>query len=74
MDAQTLKLSGIVEVDETCIGGLEGNTHSKKKLRNRLIHAYFSINLDIVWKTVQEDLPALTDKREPFVPADPCQK
>ena len=28
-------------------------------MRNRLIHAYFSINLDIVWQTVQEDLPGL---------------
>lgn len=28
-------------------------------LRNRLIHAYFDVDLDIVWKTVQHDLPAL---------------
>ena len=28
-------------------------------MRNRLVHAYFDINLDIVWKTVQEDLPEL---------------
>ncbi len=27
--------------------------------RNRLIHAYFDINLDIVWRTVSEELPAL---------------
>ena len=27
--------------------------------RNRMIHAYFSINLDIVWKTVTERLPDL---------------
>jgi len=26
-------------------------------MRNRLIHSYFDINLDIVWQTVQEDLP-----------------
>ncbi|MXY94676.1 MAG: DUF86 domain-containing protein [Caldilineaceae bacterium SB0664_bin_27] len=32
-------------------------------MRNRLVHAYFSINLDIVWNTVQEDLPALFAKR-----------
>ena len=30
-------------------------------MRNRLVHAYFSINLDIVWNSVQEDLPALID-------------
>lgn len=28
-------------------------------MRNRLIHAYFDINLDIVWKTVTGDLPQL---------------
>lgn len=27
--------------------------------RNRLVHAYFSINLDILWKTVCQDLPSL---------------
>lgn len=28
-------------------------------MRNRLIHAYFDINLDILWMTVTEDLPPL---------------
>ena len=28
-----------------------------KSLRNRLIHGYFDINLDIVWSTVTGDLP-----------------
>lgn len=26
-------------------------------MRNRLIHAYFEINLDILWKTLTDDLP-----------------
>ena len=26
-------------------------------LRNRLIHAYFDVDLDIVWKTIREYLP-----------------
>jgi uncharacterized protein with HEPN domain len=29
------------------------------KMRNRLIHAYFDIDLDILWKTVIEDIPPL---------------
>jgi len=29
-------------------------------MRNRLIHAYFDVNLDIVWTTVSDDLPALS--------------
>jgi uncharacterized protein with HEPN domain len=27
--------------------------------RNRLIHAYFDINLDVLWETIAIDLPAL---------------
>jgi uncharacterized protein with HEPN domain len=28
-------------------------------MRNRLVHAYFDINLEILWQTVQHDLPPL---------------
>lgn len=28
-------------------------------MRNRLIHAYFSINLNVVWSTSTEDVPSL---------------
>lgn len=28
-------------------------------MRNRLIHDYFEVDLDIVWSTVQQDLPDL---------------
>ena len=28
-------------------------------MRNRLIHVYFRINLNIVWQTVKDDLPFL---------------
>jgi len=28
-------------------------------MRHRLIHAYFDVNLDIVWHTVTSDLPPL---------------
>lgn len=33
-----------------------------KDLRNRLIHDYTGINLDIIWDTIQEDLPKLRGK------------
>ncbi len=33
-------------------------------MRNRLIHAYFDINLDIVWRTVQQELPGLIENIE----------
>lgn len=28
-------------------------------MRHRLVHAYFDINLNILWRTVQDDLPPL---------------
>ena len=28
-------------------------------MRNRLVHAYFDLNLDILWQTVRQDLPPL---------------
>jgi len=33
-------------------------------MRNRLIHAYFDINLDIVWDTVVQELPPLISELE----------
>ncbi len=28
-------------------------------MRNRVVHGYFTVDLEIVWKTLQEDLPTL---------------
>jgi uncharacterized protein with HEPN domain len=28
-------------------------------MRDRLLHHYFDINLDVLWKTITDDLPAL---------------
>lgn len=33
-------------------------------MRNRLIHAYYDVNLDIVWRTVTQRLPELIDQLE----------
>ena len=32
---------------------------SMRGMRNRIAHGYFDIELNVVWNTVQEDLPAL---------------
>ena len=32
-----------------------------KDFRNLLIHEYFGVDLEIVWRAVQDDLPALID-------------
>ena len=31
-------------------------------MRNRIIHAYFDVNTEVVWKTVREEIPALIPK------------
>ena len=36
-------------------------------MRNRLIHGYHDINLDIIWKTAQEDIPVLIDQLEDLI-------
>ena len=38
-------------------------------MRNRLIHAYFDVDLDEIWRTVQEDLPPLISELEKVVPS-----
>jgi uncharacterized protein with HEPN domain len=35
--------------------------------RNRLIHGYFSVDLDIVWSIVENDLPPLVKQLEAIV-------
>ncbi|HMC42697.1 MAG TPA: HepT-like ribonuclease domain-containing protein, partial [Acidimicrobiales bacterium] len=32
------------------------------RLRDQLAHHYFDIDLDVLWATVQEDLPAILDQ------------
>jgi uncharacterized protein with HEPN domain len=29
-------------------------------MRDKLIHDYFGVNLEVVWRTVKEDLPSMT--------------
>ena len=39
-------------------------------MRNRLVHAYFDIDVGLVWDTVQNNLPALIARLEPLVPPE----
>jgi uncharacterized protein with HEPN domain len=34
------------------------------RMRDRLVHHYFDINLDVLWSTVRQDLPALLEALE----------
>jgi uncharacterized protein with HEPN domain len=44
------------------------------RMRDRLIHHYFDINLDVLWQTITADLPemlaAMTVTDEPEIRAD----
>jgi uncharacterized protein with HEPN domain len=40
-------------------------------MRNRLVHAYFDIDLDRVWDTLTDDLPPLTALVEKILEEDP---
>lgn len=36
-------------------------------MRNRLVHAYFDVDTEIVWKTVTSELPALAEQLRPLL-------
>jgi len=40
-------------------------------MRDRLIHAYFDVNLNLVWDTVTEDLPPLMAALESLLTTEP---
>jgi len=31
-------------------------------MRDKMIHEYFGVDIEILWKTIQEDLPSLKEK------------
>ncbi len=39
-------------------------------MRNRLVHGYFAIRLDVVWRVIKEDLPRLVAAIAPLIPPD----
>lgn len=39
-------------------------------MRHRLVHTYFDINLDILWQTAQEDLPAIAAALSSVMPPE----
>jgi uncharacterized protein with HEPN domain len=39
-------------------------------MRNRLIHSYFDVNLDIVWQTVTDELPPVVEQIQKLLAAN----
>ncbi len=42
-------------------------------MRNRLIHAYFDVDLDILWKTILEDVPQLVSSLNEIIQTEAKQ-
>jgi uncharacterized protein with HEPN domain len=36
-------------------------------MRNKLVHRYFGINLEVIWQTLNEDLPMLADTLQEII-------
>jgi uncharacterized protein with HEPN domain len=43
-------------------------------IRDKLVHDYVTVNVEIVWKTVREDLPGLVQQLDEIVLAERGQK
>lgn len=41
-------------------------------MRNRIVHRYFAVDLDIVWSVVREDLPVLIDRVRALLRQEPA--
>ena len=57
--------------EETAALSPEVPWHELKGMRNRLIHAYFDVNLDIVWTTATREAPELLHRVRTLIEADP---
>ncbi len=79
LDNNRLLISGIVREFEI-IGEAAGKISLKTKnqysqipwkqligMRNRLIHAYFDVDHDVVWKTIKEYLPGFCRQLEKII-------
>jgi uncharacterized protein with HEPN domain len=39
-------------------------------LRNKIVHEYFRLDLDMIWQTVTRDIPPLLDLLKPLIPPE----
>jgi len=37
-------------------------------MRNRIVHEYFRVDFEILWDTIQEDIPKLNEQLRPLIP------
>lgn len=74
--ALTLALVKCIEIVGEAANGVSETYRSKHpevpwreaiRMRNRLVHGYFDVDLDRVWQTVAGDLPHLLELLEPLL-------
>lgn len=70
----SLALVRLLEIVGEAASGISADARSQYQgipwaeivgLRNRLIHGYDSVDLDVIWSIVEQDLPALVRELEP---------
>ncbi|MFI5334821.1 MAG: DUF86 domain-containing protein [Chlamydiales bacterium] len=80
LDANRLLASGIIREFEV-LGEAAGKVSPKTKalypqlpwkqqlngMRNRLIHAYFDVDHDVIWKTIKDNLPSFQRQLEKII-------
>lgn len=43
-------------------------------MRHRLVHEYHNLDVDLLWRVVTEDVPALIAALDPLLPADDAER
>lgn len=78
-DVLALALTRLLEILGEAAKGVSSETRTRHPLipwtqmaatRDRLIHGYFSVDLDIVWRIVCQDLPPVAAALEAIAPAE----
>ena len=56
--------------DDTKAAQPEVDWKTMTGMRNRLVHEYFAIRLDVVWQTACDDIPVLIDQLTSLLPGE----
>lgn len=67
---QVIGEAGRMVSDETKAEHSQIQWQAISGLRNRVIHEYFRIDLDILWLTIQDDIPDLIKELNLIIPSD----
>jgi len=78
-DVLALALTRLLEIIGEAARGLSAETIARHPqlpwrqmtaTRDRLIHGYFSVDLDIIWEIIDHDLPPVIKELEAIVPSE----